>query len=128
MFCAKCQRAKAAHARKGSFPPGYTVAGCSSPLSTGGAGDRCHSSPSASSFSITIKAPDLVHLNLKPLSTILSFDPSRLLLCTQEGERHISHMYEKTFTLCIKIVLLNQDDMFVTDLFPISGKMGSSCL
>ncbi len=75
-FSTWCQRAKAAHARKGSFPPGYTAAGCSSPRSTGGAGDRRHSSLSASSFPITVKSPDFVCANPQRLSTHLSFDPS----------------------------------------------------
>lgn len=74
-FCAQCQRAKAAHARKGSFPPGYTVAGCSSPRSTGGSWRR-HSSLTASSFPITVRSPDFVCADLQRLSTHLSFDPS----------------------------------------------------
>lgn len=67
--------AEEAHARKGSFPPGCTAAGCSSPQSTGGAQDRRHSSLSAGSFPITGKSPDFVGADLERLSTHLSFDP-----------------------------------------------------
>lgn len=38
----RCQRAEATDARKGSFPPGYTAAGCLSPRSTGEARDWRH--------------------------------------------------------------------------------------
>lgn len=63
-------------ARERSFPPGYTAAGCSSPQSTGEAGERRHSSLSAISFSITVKSSDLGCADMEYLSTQLnlSFD------------------------------------------------------
>lgn len=66
-FCTRCQRAKAAHARKGSFPPGYTAAGCSSPQCTheGELGDGRRSSPVSQL------------LSYHPQSIRPSFDPCR---------------------------------------------------
>lgn len=65
-LCAKGPRQPSA--RKGSFPPGYTAASCSSPRSTeegGGDGDRRQSSLSASSTPITVKASDFACADLE---------------------------------------------------------------
>lgn len=67
----------AAPARKGSFPPGYTAAGCSSPRCTEGGGDRRQSSLSSS---VLFPSPSRLLISSAStwgaLSTHLSFDPS----------------------------------------------------
>lgn len=96
-LCAKGPRQPSA--RKGSFPPGYTAASCSSPRSAeegGGDGDRRQSSLSASSTPITVKASDFACADLELIwalipaeITLRGRDAARVCVCVEIPTRLI---------------------------------------